>query len=267
MQILNHQFDLDEFFNVLDNAEQRALLLDYDGTLAPFQTERDQAFPYPGIREILDGLIELQETRIAVITGRQIDDILPLLGLQRQPEVWGSHGWEHLATDGTYGIGAISQQEQAALDHAKSEAESASLTEYIEIKPRSIALHWRGAGAAVTAERRQWALRAWSGCAEDVGLNLQEFDGGIELHIPGKTKGDSVRAILNDMDSAAVIAYLGDDLTDEDAFKALEPPHAGVLVRPEFRSTAADVWIQPPHELLHFLQRWLQLDKGELCRN
>jgi len=50
---------------------------------------------------------------------------------------------------------------------------------------------------------------------------------------------------------------LGDDRTDEDAFKSIKGRGLGVLVREAFRPTYADVWIKPPEELLAFLARWL----------
>jgi len=54
-------------------------------------------------------------------------------------------------------------------------------------------------------------------------------------------------------------AYLGDDTTDEDAFKAIRGRGIGVLVRPQFHATAADFWLKPPEELLEFLERWHEL--------
>jgi len=57
------------------------------------------------------------------------------------------------------------------------------------------------------------------------------------------------------------VAFLGDDLSDESAFRAVQ--RAGrrglsVLVRREWRDTAAEVWLRPPTELKEFLLRWLQ---------
>ena len=54
------------------------------------------------------------------------------------------------------------------------------------------------------------------------------------------------------------VAYLGDDLTDERAFIALGALGLSVLVRPEWRETAASFWISPPEALREFLMRWLQ---------
>lgn len=60
------------------------------------------------------------------------------------------------------------------------------------------------------------------------------------------------------MEPSAAIAYLGDDLTDEDAFQALDTRGLRVLVRDALRPTAADIWLQPPDELLDFLRSWRQ---------
>jgi trehalose-6-phosphatase len=55
------------------------------------------------------------------------------------------------------------------------------------------------------------------------------------------------------------VAYLGDDLTDEDAFRALKGKGLSVLVRKESRTTEADCWLKPPDELLDFLKKWHKL--------
>jgi trehalose-6-phosphatase len=62
--------------------------------------------------------------------------------------------------------------------------------------------------------------------------------------------------VLSETAAGGQIAYLGDDLTDEDAFRALKPRGLAVLVRAVLRDTSADVWIRPPRGLLHFLERW-----------
>jgi trehalose-6-phosphatase len=65
-----------------------------------------------------------------------------------------------------------------------------------------------------------------------------------------------VHAVLSETSADAAAAYLGDDITDEDAFRAIKPRGVAALVRPELRDTAADVWLQPPQELASFLQLW-----------
>jgi len=88
-------------------------------------------------------------------------------------------------------------------------------------------------------------------------LTLRSFDGGLELRVPGRDKGSAVREVLAEEGVEAAAAYLGDDLTDEDAFRALQGKGLAALVRPESRPTAADIWLQAPDELILFLDRWL----------
>ena len=56
----------------------------------------------------------------------------------------------------------------------------------------------------------------------------------------------------------ATAAYLGDDVTDEDAFAALRGRGLTILVRSEPRPSQASYWLQPPHELLAFLDAWIR---------
>jgi trehalose-6-phosphatase len=93
--------------------------------------------------------------------------------------------------------------------------------------------------------------------ASDYRLALLAFDGGLELRAPGKNKGDAVNAILAETGPGVPAAYLGDDQTDEDAFRAIKGKGLAILVRPELRPTLADVWLRPPDELGRFLRDWL----------
>jgi trehalose-6-phosphatase len=75
-----------------------------------------------------------------------------------------------------------------------------------------------------------------------------------------------VNAIIAEAEPGQPVTYLGDDLTDESAFRsvnAAEAPHLSVLMRREWRETAADVWLRPPEELREFLQRWVSAQRGK----
>ena len=76
------------------------MLLDYDGTLAPFRVDRFRARPWAGVRELLAGIQNQGRTRMVVVSGRPAEEILPLLALEPAPEVWGLHGSERLRPDG-----------------------------------------------------------------------------------------------------------------------------------------------------------------------
>src|SRR5919197_455095 len=86
----------DLFFEQLSGARSRVLLLDYDGTIAPFSVQRNRAFPYPTVPELLDCIMSTCRTRLVLITGRAAREIPPLLGLDPHPEVWGAFRFERL---------------------------------------------------------------------------------------------------------------------------------------------------------------------------
>jgi trehalose-6-phosphatase len=66
-----------------------------------------------------------------------------------------------------------------------------------------------------------------------------------------------VKEILLQELPALPAAYLGDDLTDEDAFAAMGSGGYSILVRTEVRKSRARFWLRPPEELLGFLDEWI----------
>lgn len=255
-------FNWGAFFRELSGARPRALLLDYDGTLAPFHVERDQAFPYPELRSPLAEIVRTGRTRLIVISGRALRDLTPLLGLQPLPELWGCHGWERRLPDGRYQGPDLEPAVNDALEQAQQWVRSAKLNGRCERKPASIAVHWRGMDTDRIQQLRTRVREAWEPLTDNPGLDLEEFDGGLELRAAGRDKGQAVAQILRELDHDAIVVYAGDDRTDEDAFRALSGRGLSILVRAEYRETAADLWLRPPHELAWFLTAWLAAGTG-----
>ncbi|MCK4606985.1 MAG: trehalose-phosphatase [candidate division Zixibacteria bacterium] len=262
MKLLNKDLDLEAFFQRVHTASERILMLDYDGTLAPFRPERDQAVPYPGVRERLTRILSAGSTRLVIVSGRAVSDLTPLLRLDALPEIWGSHGAEQLMPDGRYHSASSEKRPAEGLDAAYWWAREQGLLETTERKPVGIAFHWRGKAADEIDSIRTAISDRWRDSAADFGLVLREFDGGLELRVEGITKGEAVRRIAGGSISNSAVAYLGDDETDEDAFRALPEHGLAVLVRSELRESAADVWLQPPAEMLAFLDRWAVSGRG-----
>ena len=261
MDILDPAFDPDRFFAELARADRRLLMLDYDGTLAPFVVDRDRAVPWPGVTELIDRLLAAGRCRTVVITGRGVDSLVALLGTGRRPEVWGSHGWERLLADGRYEPPSLDARAAAGLEEALDAAGKAGFRDRCETKPAGVALHWRGAPDE-TIERMQRDVEpAWRRIADLRGLCLRPFDGGIEIRPPGRDKGTAVSTLLAE-NRQAFACFLGDDLTDEDAFEAIRGRGTGILVSQTNRQTAAAARITPPDGLLAFLERWLRETEG-----
>ena len=255
---------LDTFFAAFSGSEPPLLLLDYDGTLAPFRVDRFQARPWTGVRELLAQIQRRQCTRITVISGRPAGEVAQLLGLAPSPEIWGLHGAERLHADGRRELEQLSPETQSRLDALRERLRHDSLGALFEDKANAVVLHWRGASGRKAAEIEERARALFEPLAKTDGLMLLKFEAGLELRA-GRDKGAAVHSILEEAGGAAPlkspVAFLGDDITDESAFlavNALRAPHFTALVRREIRKTAADVWLRPPRELIVFLKRWLE---------
>lgn len=258
MQILKDNKILQDFFNKLEKSKTGVLLLDYDGTLAPFNVDRNKAFPYPGVIDKLNTLIKCQSVQIVIISGRAINDLLPLLkGLSPLPEIWGSHGLERFTMEGGYKTIQVDPLILQGLSIAKNNILKHVPKEQCEIKPFSVAVHWRQMSDKQKKDLLDTTQKDWKPLRFNYKLEICEFDGGLELRPQWHTKGDVIRSIMDELPNNTPIAYLGDDATDEDAFKAIGSKGLKILVRKEYRETDADVQIMPPEELLGFLDHWI----------
>lgn len=257
MNELQPESRLQAFDRELAAAGRGTFLLDYDGTLAPFWVDPAQVQPYPGVVAALDLLMTTGRARVVVVTGRYLKVAAPVLPTRMPLEMWGSHGRERQLPDGQYELSGIDEFALRALTIADSwSADVEAAGGRCEAKPGSLAFHWRGAGPTQVVRIRQLVTGNFRNEALEDVLELNNFDGGIELRAPGLTKGDVVRTVLAETAGPSPVAYLGDDLTDEDAFAALRGHGLSVLVKPAWRPTAADMWVRPPAGLLRLLDRW-----------
>ncbi len=237
-------------------------MLDYDGTLAAFRVNRFTARPWTGVRELLNHIQSQGKTRIVVVTGRPPGEIQPLLALETPVEVWGLHGAERLYTDGHSELEEAPPAARAKLDELTALLRRDALGGLFEYKPNAAVMHWRGLSPHAAREVEARTRFLFEPAAQTDGLRLLEFECGLEIRA-GRNKGGAVAAVLEEMSATATApfpaAFLGDDLTDEAAFKAVNSstgPHLSALVRRKIRETTADVWLLPPEELRKFLMRW-----------
>ncbi len=249
---------LTPFLQTLAQASQAVLLVDYDGTLAPFHVDRNQAYPYPGVLLLLQEIVRNCRTRVIVVSGREAGEILPLLNIHPRPEVWGIHGMQRLRTNGSMEMPRLDDRTLNGLSDADRWLGYLQLRHVTEFKAGSIAVHWRGLSASDAEDIRSSVLVGWRPIAENSGLDLLNFDGGVEIRPSEADKGVAVRAFLGEINPGTPVAYLGDDSTDESAFQAMQGRGLTILVRPIWRETAAQLWLEPPDELRDFLGLWLK---------
>ena len=241
------------------------LLLDYDGTLAPFRVDRFTARPWAGVRELLSCVQRQKRTRMAVITGRPAAEIAPVLGLDPPLEVWGLHGAERLCPDGRRELEQAPPATQTRLEELREYLRRDSLGGLFEDKANGVVMHWRGASRRKVEQIERRTRELFEPLAHMEGLALLDFEAGLELRV-GRNKGGAVEAILAETGTDGPIAFLGDDLNDEAAFRAVNrvgERGLSVLVRRELRETEAAVWLRPPAELKGFLERWIEVGNRE----
>ena len=260
-----HSSEAGDLWRRIRGAPRSILFLDYDGTLAPFKKERLQAFPYAGVEDRLVMLEQLPNVRLVLVSGRQARELEEMLNelLRELPgkapkfEIWGSHGRERLRPDGSYQLSPLPAEQRTILERMQQGITRLGFSDAIEAKPASLAIHWRGVEPEIQRQIRSAVESLGAMEGKDGTLELLAFDGGLELRAHDSTKGTAIEQVLVEEGSGLPVAYLGDDLTDEDAFAALGQRGISILVRAEPRQSRADFWMKPPAELLEFLDGWV----------
>jgi trehalose-phosphatase len=233
-------------------------MLDYDGTLAPFVQDRNKAYPYPKAAEIVNRILVDNSCRVIIVSGRTIDDLLNLINFESMPEIWGSHGYEKQLSDGTRLTETVSAEVKDTIRCYVEALRTAGLDKFCEKKSFGIAVHWRGCSTGQINQIKTKVDQIASKI-HNHSVNVADFDGGKEIRINGIDKGTAVNKIMSTAMSGSVCAYLGDDLTDEDAFRQMGDKGLKVLVRDKPRATLADIQLTPPGELVWFLGKWREL--------
>jgi len=254
---MNKKVSLETFFRKVKEGGS-LLLLDYDGTLAPFHINPERAKPYEGVFERLLQLLESKKTKVIIISGREVQTLAGLLDMEKLPELWGSHGTERLLKNGEYSRVKISKKQREGIERGLWYVLEHISPDRFENKTASIAIHWRGLSEEKKTKMKEAVFPQWEKIARMCDLEVHDFDGGLELRPRGFSKAIAIQIILEEQKDEGQIAYLGDDKTDEEAFQELGERGLKVLVRKKIRETKADIHIQPPGELLGFLDRWIE---------
>lgn len=184
-------------------------------------------------------------------------EVVALLQMSPAPEIWGSRGLERRTPKGDCEMLDVRIEAEQALAAMDLSLEAQGLGRLTEVQPGTIIVRWGGLGRRVMEEVRERVSEAWSTARDHRWLATREFEGGIEFRFRLWDKCDAVQQLLYEVGSDVPVAYLGDEKSDEDAFRALRHHGLCVLVRPKFIATGADLWLQPPGDVVRFLIDWL----------
>jgi trehalose 6-phosphate phosphatase len=219
--------------------------IDYDGTLAPIVDDPDAAVPHPeapGVLKQLDAQYPLW-----IVTGRHLQALDGLLDLPLR--AIGLHG----AQEGRIGetIQRLAPDDAVdALQRLRKTVPSGDGVR-IEEKDTAFAIHYR---AADNEEEARARIQSWANAVPDM---LEAIWGKkvMELRPKGMSKGTAVRKVAGDFPDRTPI-YLGDDVTDEDAFAALADEEGAVTVKVGDGETKAQYRLSGPDAVVEYLQQY-----------
>jgi trehalose 6-phosphate phosphatase len=213
----------------VQTARHRLLMLDYDGTLAPFHVDRDRAVPLPRTLEILKAIAAEARTRLAIVSGRPLLEMEHLVGPLAATLV-GEHGWEERLPDGVVERCPLSPEQAALLDRAETLVRTRTGDAELERKRTGVVFHTRGLPPALARTREDEVAAVWGPLAAEGGIRLEHTDGGLELRLHERNKGTAVLSLIARAPTGVLGVFVGDDVTDEDAFAAVRPWGFGVRV-------------------------------------
>lgn len=220
---------VEDFWELVSAAQHVVLMLDYDGTLAPFNVDRMRAQPLPGVLGAVHAIDGDETVSLVLVSGRPVAEIQALLG-ETGLTVVGSHGYEMYTRGSGLREMPVSDEQHALLDAAFNHVTRVFPAERVERKVASVAVHFRGLETQDYIDVEAEIATAWQAPGGTAITELRAFNGGLELRAIGRSKGTAVGEILAGTPRDALAIYVGDDETDEDAFAALPPSGIGIKV-------------------------------------
>lgn len=225
-----------------------SLFLDLDGTLLDLVDEPDEVRFDPETETLLATLIARLDGRVAIVSGRSLEQIDRILGpCAADLAISASHGSEH-RWQGVHAHPArpASLDEVAGLFRRFAAEHPGTL---VEDKSFGVALHYRKEPGA-----EPQALELATSLAQSFELHLQRGKMVVELRVAGGDKGAAVRRLMSRSAMAGTVPiFAGDDLTDEPGFAAVRELDGIAVLVGDKRATAANFRLPSPEHL----RRWL----------
>ena len=260
---------MSETHNIFKRLQQElpAIFLDYDGTLTPIVDDPAEARLDPKTREVLQRIAG--QMFVAVISGRGFEDVRHMVGIDDLTYA-GSHGFEISGGCGYFDRDNRKQRYLSILKNAEQQLRSA-LPELsgirIERKPYAIAIHYRAAEKQTVeaVEKLVDSLAAqFTDLRKSSGKKIFELHPAVDWH-----KGKAVQAMLDrfHVDCSRITPlYIGDDTTDEDAFRSIGDSGITILVSDRPKPTSARFILRDSKEVRTFLEKLAEFADREMTK-
>ena len=244
---------LEHVQDITGASDRVAVFLDYDGTLTPIVSHPENAWLFDSMRETLRELVA--RAPVAILSGRDLDDVRGRVNIDGIVYA-GSHGFDIAGPRGLRRqLGAeylsILDAAEKQLREALDEIPSAQL----ERKRFSVAAHYRNLNENDASKVQRAVETVTAGHRE-----LRRIDGKKVCELLPAIDWDKGKAVIwlleiLDLERENLRPiYIGDDRTDEDAFRALEQRGVGILVSQQSQPTSATYSIKDAAEVERFLR-------------
>ncbi|MBI4430760.1 MAG: trehalose-phosphatase [Candidatus Omnitrophica bacterium] len=264
--MMKHLFDAWEKIAPHLRARYVMLFLDYDGTLTPIVERPEMAKLAPDVRNILRELVRQEGIKIVVISGRSLSNLEKLVRIPGLIYV-GNHGFE-LHGSKIHHVHPAAEKSKQLLHKIAGRLKKdygALLGIIVENKTLTISIHYRRldpgkvdfAKLLLFKEIGQYLSRSQVVLRE--GKKVWEVRPAIEWD-KGKTVLWFLARVLSSAQRSVRPVYIGDDLTDEDAFRVLKRRGLGIKVTNDpNEATEAAYHLNSPAEVFEFLERLKQI--------
>jgi trehalose 6-phosphate phosphatase len=217
--------DMQESLREIARSPVVLVATDFDGTLAPIVGDPAKAEAERESIVALKALAAMPQTHVAVISGRSLADLSHFVSEAQDAHLVGSHGSEFEAGF----VAPLPPERRKLLDQTielLKQASSRLPGSMVEEKPASVAFHYRNADEEASAAAVGQLLARFTSTP---GLYVRHGKKVVELSVVKTDKGAALQRLRQRLGATCVL-FLGDDVTDEDAFAALAGPDMGVKV-------------------------------------
>jgi trehalose-phosphatase len=237
-------------------ARNLLLFLDYDGTLTPIVSRPDRALCPIRVRRLLETLRDLPGVHLAIVSGRSLEDVRRKVGVAGIVYV-GNHGLEIEKPGGRPGKPTLpaGRRELKEITRNVQKALKDMPGILFEEKGPVLSVHYRNVPRKYFAQIPrviEEELRSRKGRWKTAsGKRVLEIRPNADFN-----KGKAVKEIMRGFSSGEALPfYLGDDQTDEDAFRVLKGRGISVFIGPGRFPSGADFFLLNPAEVHEFLSR------------
>jgi trehalose 6-phosphate synthase/phosphatase len=238
-----------------NKANKRCILLDYDGTLAPYQKLPSMAAPSEDLIQLLKQLTQNPSNEIVIISGRDINTLEKWLG-KLPLNMIAEHGacakyrgedWKEQVAINTEWKEQIRPLMQLFVDRCAGS--------FIEEKKSTLAWHYRNTNQELGFMRSRELRNALLQLTANTALQVVDGNKVLEVRMVGVDKGMAAVNMISGFEPDFVLC-IGDDVTDEDMFRAMRDK--GYTVKIGRANTSAQYTILSQKDVFPFLQRFVQ---------